>query len=271
MSASTIISCRDLEIGYGSRVVGSGLSIAVDGGEIVCLLGPNGCGKTTLFRTMLGLLPALAGRIEVAGRPLSSLSRKEIARTLAFVPQAHAPGFPYDTLTVVTMGRTAHMGSFSHPSAKDREIAMHALERLGIADLAHRDYSRLSGGQRQLVLIARALAQQAAMIIMDEPTASLDFANQARVLGEIARLVSGESTQAPAILLSTHDPDQAFALEARAVLMSQGRIAADGPAAGTLTGDRLSEVYGVAVAVEITPAGHTVCIPALGGERRDVS
>lgn len=250
-----MIAAEGLSIGHGAQVVGRDLSLTVRPGEIVCLLGPNGCGKTTLFRTLLGLIPPLSGQVLLGGRDLRGLKRAEIARHLAYVPP-----FPYQVAEVVLMGRTVRMAPLAAPSAQDRAAAGVALARLGIGDLAEADYSRLSGGQRQMVMIARALAQEAPMLVMDEPTASLDFGNQARVLARIADLARAGGH---AVVLSTHDPDQAFALGARVVLMHEGRILAEGSPDEVLTGPRLTHVYGVGVQVERTASGRAVCAPEL--------
>ncbi|MCL3883956.1 ABC transporter ATP-binding protein [Marivita sp. GX14005] len=258
-----MLEVRDLAIGYGAMRIGAGLGLRVARGEILCLLGPNGCGKTTLFRTLLGLLPALAGEVRLEGRPLAAQGRAEIARAIAYVPQAHAPPFPFEALEVVLMGRTARLGTFAQPGQRDRAIARAAMDRLGIGDLAARDYSRLSGGQRQLVLIARALAQEAALIVMDEPTASLDFGNQAQVLAQIRMLARDAASGSCGVILSTHDPDQAFALEARVLLMAHGGCRAQGMADEVLTDAALSAVYGLPVSVERTSSGRRVCLPSL--------
>jgi iron complex transport system ATP-binding protein len=255
------IEATNLAIGYGRARIGEDLSLALGPSEIVCLLGPNGCGKTTLFKTLLGLLPRLAGALSLSGQDVAGLSRQDIARAIAYVPQAHAPPFPFDVIEVVLMGRTARIGTFAQPSARDREIAEGALATLGISELAGRDYARLSGGQRQLVLIARALAQEAPLIVMDEPTASLDFGNRLAVLDRISALAGPGSGRG--IILSTHDPDQALALSARVLAMSHGKMIAEGQAADVLTPARLSQIYGVPLTVERTASGRRVCLPEL--------
>lgn len=258
-----MIEARGLAIGYGGTEIGRGIDLAVRAGDILCLLGPNGCGKTTLFRTLLGLIPALGGRLTLGGTPLARMPRAAVARQIGYVPQAHAPPFPFEVEEVVLMGRTARIGRFSQPGQADRIAARRALERLGIANLARDDYSRLSGGQRQLVLIARALAQEAPLIVMDEPTASLDFGNRSRVLAEIASLARDAHRAGRGVILSTHDPDQAFALNADVVLMKGGRVLHRGPPDRSLTDEHLSAVYGIPITVESTTSGRRVCMPAL--------
>jgi iron complex transport system ATP-binding protein len=254
------LEARGLAFGYPGKPVGRGVDLAVAAGEVVCLLGPNGSGKTTLFKTLLGLLPAQGGEVRIDGRPLAEMPRAEVARRVAYVPQAHAAHFPYSVLDMVIMGRTAHLGPFARPGAPDHAAAMGALETLGIADLAAADYTRISGGQRQLALIARALAQAAPLIVMDEPTASLDFGNQALVLREVRALAA----EGYGIVLSTHDPDHAFACASTVALLHGGRLVATGTPAEVLSPGRLEAVYGLPVAVEHLAGGHTVCVPDLG-------
>lgn len=259
-----MLEARSLSFGYGRKIVGRDVGLEVRPGEVVCLLGPNGSGKTTLFKTLLGLLPVMAGEVRLGGRPLHELARDEIARRVAYVPQAHAAHFPFRVLDMVVMGRTAHMPLFSAPTREDRTKAMEALETLGIADLADTEYTRISGGQRQLALVARALAQNAPAIVMDEPTASLDFGNQVTVLSEITRLAS----RGLAVLLSTHDPDHAFGIGTRVALIDGGSLFDQGSPDQVLTPERLHQVYGVRVIVERLSQGQQVCAPDLGTRAR---
>ncbi len=245
------LATNALATGYRGRSVGRDITLAAGPGEVLCLLGPNGSGKTTLFKTLLGLIPSHGGEVLLDGTPLGRLPRAEIARKIAYVPQAHAIPFAFPAEEVVLMGRTARLGTFAQPGPRDREAAQAALARLGIADLAPQDYTQLSGGQRQLVLIARALAQETPLLVMDEPTASLDFGNQAKVLAEIAGLAAGGLT----VVLSTHDPDHAFAVGTRVALLHAGNVLAEGPPDATLTPQALSTVYGIDVTVERTARG----------------
>jgi iron complex transport system ATP-binding protein len=258
MSAGDVlISSRDLGFGYPGKAVGRGVALYVRAGEVVCLLGPNGSGKTTLFKTLLGLIPAQGGMVSIGGVQLDQLSRSEIAQRIAYVPQAHAAQFPYRVIDMVVMGRTAHLGLFAAPSERDRAKARGALELLGVGDLADTPYTRISGGQRQLALIARALAQDTRLIVMDEPTASLDFGNQVKVLGQVKQLAA----RGLGVVLSTHDPDHAFATATRVLLLHDKGLIADGPPGEVLTPKKLRSVYGVSVSIEKLAGGGTVCAP----------
>ena len=254
----TRLGANGLRVGYGAKEVCGPVDLTLRTGEIVCLLGPNGCGKTTLFKTLLGLLTPLAGVISIDGADAVRLTRRAMARRIAYVPQAHGALFPFRVDELVMMGRAAHLSAFARPGPRDREAAVAALDSLGVGDLAAADYTRVSGGQRQLALIARALAQDAPLMVLDEPTANLDFGNQALVLAQVRRL----KDQGVGAILSTHDPDHAFAVADRAVLLHDGRVIADGPPAEALTADRLSAVYRTVVTVEALSDGRMVCTPA---------
>jgi iron complex transport system ATP-binding protein len=233
------IEGRDLTIGYPDRTVGRGLDVALSTGEVLALLGPNGGGKTTLLKTLLGLLKPKAGEVRLGDKPLDNYSIRERARVVAYVPQVHISTFAFTVETVVLMGRTAHGSLFSRPSGQDRAVAHAALERFGIAALASRPYTMISGGERQLVLLARALAQEPQFIVLDEPTASLDFGNQGKVMREIRALAkSGHG-----VLFTTHDPNHALRAADRAYLLREGTRIADGPVATVLNREQLEALY----------------------------
>jgi len=255
---AVMLEARDLGYGYPGRAVGRGLDLALGAGEVLCVLGPNGGGKTTLFRTLLGLLEAQAGEVRLQGESLGALPRAEVARRMGYVPQGHAAQFAFTVRDAVLMGRTAHVGLFAAPSAVDRAAAERAIEALGIGALAGRVVTELSGGERQLAMIARALAQGARALVLDEPTASLDFGNQVRVLREIRRLAA----EGYAVVFSSHDPSQAFLAASRVLLLAPGGALRQGTPEDVITADNLRQVYGVDVRVTAVD-GARACLPVL--------
>ncbi|TGV07972.1 ABC transporter ATP-binding protein [Alcaligenaceae bacterium 429] len=235
-----IVELLQVSIGYGKhQKVGGGISLQVWPQEVLCLLGPNGSGKSTLFKTLLGLLPPLAGQVSVMGKPLCTWTRQALAKHIAYVPQAHAAVFAFSVLEVVLMGRTASLGLFASPSVQDKQLACQCLEQVGMLHLLDRPYTQISGGERQLVLIARALAQQPALLVMDEPTASLDFGNQLRVLSHIQAL----QQQGMGVLLCTHQPEHALQIADRIALFKHGRLLAVGAPEQTMTAAHLATLY----------------------------
>jgi iron complex transport system ATP-binding protein len=260
-----MLSADNLAFGYRGKPVGSGVSLDIRAGEVLCLLGPNGGGKTTLMKTLLGLLPPLGGAVRLDGEDVAAWPRRRLARIIGYVPQAHAAFFPFAVSDIVLMGRSAHVGLFAAPSRHDRAVAARALETLGIGPLHDRVYTEISGGERQLVLIARALAQEPRILVMDEPTASLDFGNQLRVLGRIAAL----ATSGMAVVLATHDPDHVFLVGDRVALLQGGRMEAIGAPEAVITAAALKRLYGVDVQVVELPDHETrTCVPAAEGLRR---
>lgn len=247
----SLIDARGLSIGHGGRVILSGLDLRLRPGQVLAVLGPNGVGKTTLFRTLLGLIPPLSGQILLQGQPLAALSPAARAARLAHVPQALAPAFAFTALDIVLMGAAVGLGRFARPGPAQYAAARAALDSMGIADLAACPVTDLSGGQRQLVLIARALAQGARAMILDEPTASLDFANRLRVQGAIADLAA----RGIGVILSSHDPDQAAALADQALLIGRGGVIASGPPGRVMRAETLSRLYGVPVRRHALPEG----------------
>lgn len=251
-------------LGYQNKVVLSNISTVIEPGEITCLLGPNGVGKTTLFKTILGFIPSLSGQVLLNGQSIESYSSKAIAHLIAYVPQAHNTPFPYQVIDVVLFGRTAHLNVFGSPKKQDREIAFQNLELLGIAHLSHRPFSELSGGERQMVIIARALTQEASFIILDEPTSNLDYGNKVRIIQTIKKL----KEKSIGILMATHSPNHAFMLGSKVILFERGFLYRSGYPEHTVTNENLERIYGVKVQIFNMPEstdnpGYRLCTPII--------
>ncbi|MDR1096330.1 MAG: ABC transporter ATP-binding protein [Spirochaetaceae bacterium] len=227
------------------RVILENISFEAQAGDILCLLGPNGTGKTTLLRCLLGLLKPKSGEIRVDGRDCSRLPARLRAPLLAYVPQSSGITFPYETGEVIMMGRIAYLPPGQAPAKQDYAAARDAMDMLGITRLEHRFYQELSGGERQMALIARALAQQAKVLVMDEPTASLDYGNQVKTL----RMAKSLAARGYAIVMSSHSPDHALWVRSQTALMRDGSLFARGPPDNTITDANLSELYQTPVRV----------------------
>jgi iron complex transport system ATP-binding protein len=232
-----------------SRLIFQNLDLQLDEGEIVCLLGPNGCGKTTLLQCIAGLLELESGVVRLAGDDTTRLSARQIAQRIGFVFQDHRGVFPYRVRDVVAMGRTPHLGWLARPGLADQRICADALARIGMSDVADTPYTQLSGGERQLVLIARAIAQGTSVLLLDEPTAHLDFGNQVLVLATMRRLAA----EGLAMLVATHSPEQALAVGTRIAMMRDGGLVAVGPADRIMTEENLRSLYGVEVRIVVVP------------------
>lgn len=252
-----VFSAREVAFAYDGKQVLRRVSFSVRPGTLVCLLGQNGCGKTTLLRLLLGLLTPAGGRLFVGDHEAGSLSRREMARRVAYVPQAHHPAFAHTALDMVLMGRSAHGAFFGRPSARDREIALSAMDRFGIRPLAEAPVTRLSGGQRQLVLLSRALAQQAPALVLDEPMTGLDFGHQARFL-EILRALCAEGHTC---VMTTHFPDHALWVADHVLMLRDGVILADGAPRDVLTGEVLGRLYDDDISVIPLRGAIRVCLP----------
>ncbi len=258
-----ILEVRNAVCGYGNKKIVESISLSVKSGEILCLLGPNGVGKTTFFKSLLGFLKLLGGEILLDGKDINGLPKRNMAKSVGYVPQAHTPPFPFTVLEVVTMGRTAHLRVFASPSAEDMRIAEEALATLGISFLRDRVYTEISGGERQMVLIARALTQQPEILIMDEPTSNLDFGNQIRVLEQINKLAK----KGLGVILTSHFPNHVFLCSTKVALMQKNNVFTIGSADEVVTEANLKSAYGINVKITgISDAnGNRVkaCIPLI--------
>ncbi|MDD3071578.1 MAG: ABC transporter ATP-binding protein [Methanoculleus horonobensis] len=259
-----MLHVQDIHFRYGNTPVLSGVSFSVEKGELCGLFGPNGSGKTTLFKCCLRFLSAEQGSVLMNGENVAQCTIERLARLVAYVPQEHRPPFPYLAREVVLMGRTPHLGGFFGVRRRDREIAMDALATLGIGDLADRPYNQLSGGQRQMVLMARAIAQDTPVLFLDEPTSALDFQNQMRIW-QIMRDTTGEGKT---ILACSHDPNHVAWFCDRVVVVGSGSVVAEGRPEDVISEDVLATIYHDACAVR-TLDGVRMVIPRCVAERHE--
>jgi len=261
----SLIETAGVFFDYAERPVLRDVSVSIERGEIVSLLGPNGSGKTTLLKTILGLLRPNRGSVRFEGKSVSEMSRRELASVMAYVPQTHRIGFAYRVLDVVLMGRTAHKAFFSPYSKHDVAVALQALERLSILPLKERYYNEISGGERQLALIARSLAQGARTLIMDEPTNGLDYGNQLRLLHQISDLAKDGFT----FVKSTHAPDHALWIASRVLMIKDGSIIADGKPVDVIDGAAIQRLYNTRVDVCSIDGGLRICVPQTASRRSE--
>lgn len=253
------LSCEKISFSYGGHNVLKEVSFSAREGDFLAVLGPNGVGKSTLFRCILGIISSYKGSIKIDGTDIRSLSKREMARRIAYIPQIHRPTFGYTVLDTVLMGTARQVGTFSQPKKHQLEIAWDAMGQLGIEALADRNFAHLSGGEQQLVLVARAIAQQADILVMDEPTSSLDYGNQLRVLQK----VKGLSERGYTVLLSTHNPQHVLTFAGGLLALADGCVAAFGKPEDTLTAELMRKLYNINVDFMEAPCGKVI-VPRLG-------
>ena len=257
------LTLKHVTCGYGTTPILKDVSLTLRQGEIVCILGPNGIGKTTVFRSVLGFLKLLDGEVLLDGIPRDRMRARDFAKCVGYVPQSHEPPFPYSVPDVVVMGRAAHLRPFEAPGFEEYRIVDQVLNMLEISYLREKTYTQISGGERQMVLIARALAQNSGLLVMDEPTANLDFGNQIHVLQSIKKLTASGL----GVLMTTHNPDHAFLCCDRVILLTKDKQVLEGPVDEIVTEENLRKAYGVEVRITttVTETGEKIrsCVPLL--------
>jgi len=256
-TSGTILEARALRYALGARTILDGISLDVRPGECIALLGANGAGKSTLLKILLGLLRPQAGKVLLDGSMLSGQGRRAVARRLAYVPQSHTPSFPFTVTQIVGQGRLPFTGLGRGLDAEDRQAVAQALADMHIEHLAVRVYTELSGGERQRVLIARALAQQARLILLDEPITGLDYGHQRRLLDHLQQLAE----RGYGILATTHRPEHALESANRVLVLHQGRLLADGPPHAVIDAPLIEQLYQAKVRqIEVAP--HRFFVPS---------
>ncbi len=251
----SVVELSGVSAGYGAHTVLRDVTLAVDQGEIVAILGPNGVGKSTLLNVALGWLRPTKGSVSLTGRPLASIGASERGRIVSLVPPVDHIAFEYSILEYVLLGRAPYIGRMQTPAQTDIDQAHEALARVGMNAMAAHGVHETSAGERQLVLLARSLAQDPMILLLDEPSAHLDLANKRRLVELLAR----EAAAGRTIVLTVHEPEFAAAIADRVVLLRNGALLADGTPESVMTADLLTRAYGVPIAVE-RAAGRSVFI-----------
>ena len=253
-----ILQVKDLSFRYdSSRRIFQHVNFELDKGEVLSILGTNGAGKSTLLNCLAGLFRSESGEILLDGVSMNNMSMRDVAKVVGYVPQIHTPTYAYTVREFTVMGRTPYIGAFATPSKEDYRIADEALERMNISHIADKPYTEISGGERQQVTIARALTQQPRIILLDEPTAHLDYGNQYRVVQMIKEL-AGEGY---ALIMTTHNPEHAVILDGKVAILNREGVLGVGQAADSLNGETLSKLYGLNIKTVFDPdAGRNICV-----------
>lgn len=253
-----ILDVQKLSFSYDKkRTIFHDVSFTLDKGEVLSILGTNGAGKSTLLNCLANLLKPQSGDIFLNGTSIKEMPMREVAKVIGYVPQVHVPTYDFTVRDFTVMGRSPYIGAFGNPSKKDYEIADEALSRMNIYHLRDKLYTEISGGERQQVTIARALTQQPQIILLDEPTAHLDYGNQFRVVQMIAQLAD----EGYALIMTTHNPDHAIILNGKVAILNREGVLGVGQASDTLSGETLSELYGLSIKTVYDPdAGRNVCV-----------
>lgn len=252
-----LFDVRNISFSYEDEEIFSGISFSIERGDVLCILGPNGTGKTTMIKCLNGLYDIDEGEILINGENIKTLSFSEISKHIGYIPQSHIPSFPFKVLDVVLMGRAPYLNLTDSPRKEDIEIALNALKTLDIEYLKDKEYTNLSGGERQLVFLARVLCQQPDILILDEPTSHLDFGNQIKLLEIIDNLAkSGLS-----IIMSSHFPDHAFLSSTKVAIMKDRTFIDFGSPDDVVNEKNLKEAYSIDVKLIELDGNRKVCVP----------
>ncbi len=257
--SATLLQASHVDHAFGGSPVLDGVDFELIAGRLTIVVGPNGSGKTTLVRILSGVLSPARGSVELGGRPIAALSRRAVARALAVVPQETQVPFPYRAREMVAMGRAPHIGAFGSEGPRDREVVAASLRELGLELLADRSFPTLSGGEKQRVLLARALAQETDALLLDEPTAHMDLGYRMQTFEWLHRWVRGGAARGAALI--THDLVLAARFADELVLLDKGQVVAKGGPAEVLTPAEIARVYGVEVNVVRDEQGRLAITP----------
>jgi iron complex transport system ATP-binding protein len=256
-----MLEVKKMTSGYGKKVTLKDVDLSFHEGEIVCLFGPNGVGKTTFFKSVLGFIKLLDGEVLLNNKPMEKLSKKEIAKEIAYVPQAHNAPFDFSVFDVVLMGRSVHLKGNAMPTNRDREIVKETLKELKIEYLKHQSFRRISGGERQMVLIARALVQETKIIVLDEPTSNLDYGNEIKIINQVKKLREKNML----VIMTTHSPNQVLSCGTRVVVFKDQGLYATGKPEDIITEKLLKNIYEVKTKVyNIIDDNINFCVPCNG-------
>ncbi len=254
---SKLFEVKNISFDYDGEEIFSNISFSIEKGDVLCILGPNGTGKTTLIKCLNGLHEINSGEILINGQNIKKLSFKQISKHIGYIPQSHVPSFPFKVFDVVLMGRSPYLNLTDSPKKEDIEIAEDALKTLGIEYLKDKEYTNLSGGERQLVFLARVLCQKPDMLILDEPTSHLDFGNQIKLL----EIIDNLSKTGLSIIMSSHFPDHAFLSSTKVAIMKDKKFIDFGTPDDVVTEDNLRKAYSIDVKLMELDDKRKVCVP----------
>ena len=253
-----LFEVKNISFEYEMEEIISDISFSIDKGDVLCILGPNGTGKTTLIKCLNGLHDIKSGEILINGKNMNKLSFKQISKHIGYIPQSHIPSFPFKVFDVVLMGRAPYLNLTDSPSNEDEKIAIECLETLGISYLKDKEYTNLSGGERQLVFLARVLCQKPDILILDEPTSHLDFGNQIKFLEIIENLAK----KGLAVIMSSHFPDHAFLSSNKVAILKDKNFIDFGNPEMVITEENLKEAYSIDVKIIELDDERKICIPS---------